>query len=172
MLDLLSLGNFAPQAIRSPAPPPATGAVDPALYPVNTGSIDERHAAGTLLAADGQVAPFGAAPPAFKATAITAGAATQQELVVEWVSGGATAPFTQHDAAGLVVDLSNANLGTVHAIYTGPQSLDLKPPSLPASRSSTTGANGQAVARGRQCDSGDLGVSERRRVCHRFEQRA
>ena len=143
VLDLLSLGNFSPASYTFTGTATGGGAVDPALYPVNTGTLDESAtAAGTLLAVDGLVAPFGAAPPAFNATAITAGAATQQELVVEWVSGGASAPFSQHDAAGLVVDLSNANLGTVHAIYTGPQSLDLKPPSLPASPLiTTTGAN-------------------------------
>lgn len=138
-LDLLSLGNFAPASYTFTGTAAGGGAVDPAAYLVNTGSIDESgRPAGTLLAVDGIVAAFGAAPPDLNATAITAGAATQQTLVVEW-KGGATAPFSKHDASGIIVDLANTALD-LQAIYTGPQSLDLK--SLPASPLiTTTGAD-------------------------------
>ena len=81
-----------------------------------------------LLAVDGLVSPFGAAPPDFHATAIALGTATEQRLVVEWVNGGATAPFTSANTSGLVVDLSNANLGSVHHIVTVPGTLDLTRP--------------------------------------------
>src|SRR5205807_2273695 len=61
------------------------------------------------------------APPDFTATAITAGTATEQRLVVEWINGAAaTAPFISASSAGLVVDLKNAALGTIHEIRTGP----------------------------------------------------
>src|SRR5207237_735797 len=44
-----------------------------------------------------------------------------QRLVVEWINGaGATAPFTSASSSGLVVNLSNAALGTIHEIRTGP----------------------------------------------------
>ena len=134
-LDLLALGNFAAASYSFTGTATGGGAVDPAMYAVNTGSIDESGtAAGTLLAVDGIVAPFGAAPPDFESTAISPGTATQQALVVEWTAG-TTAPFVTHDAAGLIIDLANPALSTVHTIYTGPSSLDLK--SLPASPTRT-----------------------------------
>jgi hypothetical protein len=88
---------------------------------------------------DGTVNPFGSAPPDFTATAITAGTATEQRLVIEWINGGATAPFLSDSSAGLVVALNNANLGTIHEIRTGPAALDLKTlSSFPASPLITT----------------------------------
>src|SRR5213082_30637 len=95
---------------------------NPSAYALNTGSLDESATpAGTLLQVDGIVNAFGSAPPDFTATAITAGTATEQRLVVEWTNAaGATAPFTSASSSGLVVDLSNAALGTIHEIRTGP----------------------------------------------------
>jgi hypothetical protein len=138
VLDVMSLGNFAPAGFNF-AGTGATAA-DPSAYAVNTGSLDESAtAASTLLQVDGMVNPFGSAPPDFTATAITAGTATEQRLVVEWINGGATAPFTSDSSAGLVVDLNNAALGTIHEIRTGPKALDLKDPtSFPASPLITT----------------------------------
>jgi len=143
-LDLLQLGEFAPAAYNFAGTATGGGAVDPAAYPVSTGAIDESGtAAGTLLAVDGFVTPFGAAPPAFDATAVTKGSATAQVLVVEWPKGS-TAPFTSNSANGLIVNLGSADLGTLHSIYTGPQALDLT--SLPASPLITaTGASGTLV---------------------------
>jgi hypothetical protein len=118
-LDLLSIGSFASSAFNFAG----TGGQNAtaAAYAVNTGSLDESAVpAGTLLQVDGIVTPFGSAPPDFSATAITPGASTPQQLVIEWVNGGATAPFTSVSSAGLVVNLANANLGTVHYIRTGP----------------------------------------------------
>src|SRR2546429_3704491 len=90
-------------------------------YVVNTGSTDESAtAAGTLLKADGFVSAFGSAPPDFDATSVTPGSAVGSQLIVEWSNGGATAPFTSYTSAGLVVDLSNTNLGTTHLNRTGP----------------------------------------------------
>ena len=137
-LNILSLGNFAPAGFNF-AGTGTTGA-NPTAYVVNTGSLDESAtAAGTLLQLDGIVNPFGSAPPDFTASAITAGAATEQHLVVEWINGGATAPFLSDSSAGLVVDLNNANLGAIHEIRTGPAALDLKTlSSSPASPLITT----------------------------------
>lgn len=143
-LDLLQLGGFAPAAYSFAGTATGGGAVDPAAYPVSTGAIDESGtAAGTLLAVDGIVTPFGAAPPAFIATAITKGSATEQVLAVEWPKGS-TAPFTSASPSGIIVNLANADLGTLHSIYTGPQALDLK--TLPASPLiSANGASGTLV---------------------------
>jgi hypothetical protein len=145
-MDLLTLANYTPSGFDFSGTATGGGAVSPATYPVNTGTIDESGtAAGTLLAVDGFVTPFGSAPPAFDATTITPGSATEQALVVEWVNGGASAPFIPPiSAKGIVVDLANPDLGLVHSITTGPQTLDLK--SLPASPLiTTTGATGSLL---------------------------
>jgi hypothetical protein len=131
-LDVLSLANFAPQGFKFAG----TGAdgqdVSPDSYLVNTGSHNESALApDTLLQAQGIVAPFGSAPPAFNATTVTQGTATLQQLVVDWENGGVTTPFSSVSSAGLVVDLTHPDLGVMHVIRTGPASLDLK--SLPAS---------------------------------------
>ena len=133
-VDILTLGNLAPAAFNFAGT--GTTVANPAAYLVNTGTLDESAvAAGTLLQLDGFVTSFGAAPPDFSATSIAQGSATEQRLVVEWASG-ATAPFTSASSSGLVVDLSNVNLGSVHHIRTGPAMLDLK--TLPASPLITT----------------------------------
>jgi hypothetical protein len=136
-LDVLSLGNFAPAGFNFAGTGSGGQSANPGAYALNTGSLDESGAAaGTLLQVDGIVNAFGSAPPDFTATAITAGTATEQRLVVEWINGGATAPFISNSSAGLVVDLNSPELGTVHYVRTGPATLDLK--SLPASPLITT----------------------------------
>ena len=126
-LDVLSLANFAPQGFKFAGTGAGGQEVSPDSYVVNTGSVDESAlAANTLLQAQGIVAPFGSAPPAFNATTVTQGSATLQQLVIEWVNGGATKPFTSIGSTGLVVDLANADLGSTHVIRTGPATLDLK----------------------------------------------
>jgi uncharacterized protein DUF4382 len=133
-LDVLSLGNFEPSALTFAGT--GTAAANDAVaasYAVNTPGIDESAtAAGTLLEAVGLVAPFGSAPPDFTASAVTPGTSTPQTLVVEWENGGAAQPFSSASSAGLVVDLSNANLSsTIRYIATGPTKTDLT--TLPAS---------------------------------------
>lgn len=141
-VNLLTLANFAPAGFNFAGTGMAGQDANPASYALNTGSLDESAvAANTLLQVDGFVTAFGSAPPDFTANAITPGASIQQELVAEWVSGGATNPFVSASSAGLVVDLTNSSLGTTHYIRTGPNSVDLK--SLPASPTITTvGATG------------------------------
>lgn len=133
-LNLLSIGDFQPSALKftGTGTASANDAV-PASYAVNTPGIDESAtAAGTLLQAYGVVTPFGSAPPDFTAGSVTAGTATPQTLVVEWEKGGAAHPFVSATSAGLVVDLTNANLSsTIRYIATGPTQTDLT--TLPAS---------------------------------------
>jgi len=142
-LDVLSLGAFAPSLFTFTG----TGAngqdATPTAYAVNTGSLDTSAiAAGTLpVLASGIASPFGSAPPDFTAAAITPGAATLQTLVVEWNTPGAAAPFTSATSAGLIVNLGDANLGTLHEIRTGPTAVDLN--TLPASPLITTVGAGQ-----------------------------
>jgi hypothetical protein len=133
-LNVLSIGGFAPGALTftGTGTSSANDAVA-ASYAVKTPGIDESATvAGTLLEAYGIVTPFGSAPPDFTASSVTSGAATAQTLVVEWENGGAASPFSSASSAGLVVDLSNANLSsTIRYIATGPTRTDLR--TLPAS---------------------------------------
>jgi hypothetical protein len=141
LLDVLSLGNFAPVALNFAGTGAGGQDANPAAYSVNTGSLDQSAvAAGTLLQVDGLVTPFGAAPPDFTAHAITPGTETSQQLIVEWVSGGSTTPFTHIGSDYLEVNLADPLIVGVHQIHTGPATLDLK--SLAASPHITTiGAN-------------------------------
>lgn len=136
-LDLLSLGGFpggfAPAGFDfAGTGSSASNDASAAAYVVNTGSLDTSAlTAGMPVLANGIVTPFGSAPPDFTASAITPGSSTLQTLVVEWTNGGSAAPFSSNTAAGLTVNLSDANLGATHYIRTGPTTVDLK--TLPAS---------------------------------------
>jgi len=135
-LDVLSLGNFAPNGFNFTGTGTSTAEdANPAAYAVNTGSIDESGtAAGTLLQGIGIVSAFGSAPPDLTATTSIPGVSTEQQLVVEWLAGN-THPFTSVSSTGLVVDLTST-LIDLDYIRTGPAELALK--SLPASPLITT----------------------------------
>jgi hypothetical protein len=136
-LDMLSLGNLDPAAFHFEGTSQPGQNTSAAAYIVDTGALDESAVpSGTLLEANGVVTPFSSAPPNFTAATITSGTATLQQLVVEWVNGGAVSPFSQATSAGLIVNLGNGDLGTIHYIRTGPVTVDLK--SLPASPLITT----------------------------------
>jgi hypothetical protein len=139
-LNMLTLQNYEPAAFSfSGTGAAAAQDASPTAYLVNTGATDESGtAAGTLLRIDGLVNAFGAAPPDFTATAITPGTATEQELVVTWTDAGSgtVKPFTSYSAAGLIVNLGNANITATHYIRTGPTTVDLI--TLPSSPLITT----------------------------------
>jgi hypothetical protein len=122
-LDLLEIGPYAPATFNFAG----TGSVsandaNPASYLLGTGTVDESAtAAGTLLRADGFVAPFGSAPPDFVATDVAPGTSEESDLIVQWSTGSA-APFTSYDSTSLVVNLSGAALAE---LVTGPQSTPL-----------------------------------------------
>ena len=66
LLDVLSLGNFAPAGFNFAGTGTAGQDANPSAYALNTGSLDESAiAAGTLLQVDGIVNAFGSAPPDF-----------------------------------------------------------------------------------------------------------
>jgi hypothetical protein len=77
---------------------------------------------------DGLVAPFGSAPPAFDATAISSEASVPASLQVRWT--GTATPFSALNAAGLSINLTNATIASA-IIRVGPESIALA--SLPAS---------------------------------------
>ncbi len=138
-LDLLSLGRFAPDVFNFAGTGPSGHDATAAAYAVDTSAVPPGGPAtttGELLQMQGTVAPFGAAPPDFAARALTPGPSSLQTLVIDWINGGSTSPFTTISAAGLVVNLADANLGLTHEIRTGPAALDLK--TLPASPLITT----------------------------------
>jgi hypothetical protein len=122
-LNLLSLGtaNFPASSFNFAGTGTAAGNDAAATsYVVNTGTADQSAIpAGTLLRIDGFPTSYGAAPPDFNATAVTAGSAEPASLVVEWSGGtGTTAPFTSYDGTSLVLNLANASTAEV---VTGPQ---------------------------------------------------
>jgi len=131
-MNLQLLGNFQPSSFSFTGTQTGGGATSPATYCVNTGSLDlssitaaTANSAQPLVRVDGFVAPFGAAPPDFNATAVTLGTATtDQQLILEWVAG-TTTPFTSLAATGLVPDLSPSVLTGLHEIRTGPNSQDV-----------------------------------------------
>lgn len=139
-LNMLTLQNYEPAAFSFSGTGASAGQdASPTAYVVNTGAADESGTtAGTLLRIDGLVTAFGAAPPDFTATAITPGTATEQELVVTWTDtgSGTVKPFTSYSAAGLIVNLGNANITATHYIRTGPTTVDLT--TLPSSPLITT----------------------------------
>lgn len=114
-VNLISLGGYQPAALTFTGTGSAAGA-----YAVSSSVDLSAVAANTLVRFDGTVTPFGAAPPDFTATAATKGSDAEQVLVVDWVNSGTAAPFTTATSAGLVVDMSNANLGTLHTVQSGP----------------------------------------------------
>ena len=144
-LDLLSLGRFAPAtAINFSGTGTSGHDASYSAYAVDTSAVPPGPVttAGELLQVQGNVTPFGAAPPDFTASTLTPGPSSLQTLVVDWANGGSTAPFSSISSSGLVVNLADANLGSgsIHEIRTGPASLDLK--SLPQSPLiTTTGAD-------------------------------
>lgn len=127
VMGLVSIGLFDSSAFDFTGTGVAAGSdATPAAYAVNTGALDlSATPAGTQLYADGLVTAFGSAPPDFTAAAVTAAPAIDSILQVEWTTPGASAPFSSINTSGLVVDLSNANLGAVHSVSTGTFAFDL-----------------------------------------------
>jgi hypothetical protein len=107
------------------------GAVTPASYAVNTGSlaIPAGVAVGGPLWIDGTTTRFGSAPPDFNASAVNAEVSVPARLQVDWTSAGTTAPFATLTSAGLTIDLNNANYSS-GVIRVGSESIDLKTPGL------------------------------------------
>jgi hypothetical protein len=81
----------------------------------------------------GFVAPFGEAPPDFVASTVIDHAALPAVLGIGWGQEGTSAPFLTLGPNGLVLDLSNPDIGMRHHLLVGARVLDLL--TLPASPS-------------------------------------
>jgi hypothetical protein len=81
----------------------------------------------------GFVAPFGEAPPDFVASTVIDHAALPAVLGIGWGQEGTSAPFLTLGPNGLVLDLSNPDIGVRHHLLVGARVLDLL--TLPASPS-------------------------------------
>ena len=147
-LDLGLLGNYIPDPFSFVGTQSGGGTGNPDAYCVNTGSLDlsaitaaSANSAQPLVRVDGLVAPFGAGPPDFNATAATLGSATtDQQLILEWTGGGTGSPFTTTQANSLVPNMTLSNFNGIHEIRTGPNNLDVT--TLPAGFSITPVAVG------------------------------
>ncbi len=124
-VNALEIDNHAP-SVFSFAGTGITSSEDanPASYALNTGSFDASTlSAGTLLEANGFVAPFGSAPPDFNASTVANMTNGISTLIVEWTSG-TTAPFSSAGSSGIVVNLGNSSI-TSAIMRTGPQTVQL-----------------------------------------------
>ena len=144
-LDLLGINEW-PASVFTFAGTGATQNSDPANYKVSANAVDYSTLVGSYAAGNGFVSAFGAAPPDFTASGLTAAASLDSRLQIEYVNGGSTTPFASVSSTALTADLADPKLGALHALILGPQSTDLT--TLPASPSivpATTGRNTFAI---------------------------
>ena len=156
-LNLQSIGEWPAGAFNfAGTGPSAAQDAAPASYAISAGSIDLTTLQGAPVAADGIVSAFGAAPPDFKATAVTAVKTVDSRLSADWGASGTVIPLTAVSSASVAVNLADPNLGTVHSLVAGGFSTDLT--TLPASPTivpATTGPGRASFAIG----SAAVGVS-------------
>jgi hypothetical protein len=111
--------SFAGSGTSAAADPVATA------FTVNTGALTNPDpTVGDPLWIDGLVAPFGSAPPAFDATAISSEASVPASLQVQWMGTGTKTPFSVLSATGLSINLTNTSIASA-VIRIGPESLAL-----------------------------------------------
>ncbi len=95
-------------------------------YQVATGALAlASGAVGDPVDASGFVAPFGAAPPDFTASALVDPASVPAELTIGWGAAGTPRPFASYGGASLVPDLGNAAIGARHTLEIGAETIDL-----------------------------------------------
>jgi hypothetical protein len=126
-MDLTTLGGWEPLDMAFTGTGSAAGAdSNPASYLINTAGLDTSAVTtGSVARIDGNVTPFGSAPPDFVATAITPAGSTEQVLIVNFL-GGEPNPFSPAaSASGLSVNVLSSHLGPSHVVMTGPFSFDL-----------------------------------------------
>lgn len=132
VLDLATINGW-PASVYNFAGNGATAGGNPtaATFAVNTGTLDESAlAATTPLWLDGFVNAFGAAPPAFTASAATQEAAVPATLRALWATTGTTTPFTAIASTGFSLNLTNTALSSA-VIQVGAETITLS--TLPAS---------------------------------------
>lgn len=101
---------------------------DPGNYQISTGTLSLTGvSAGQTAEVIGFVTPFGSAPPDFEGNTVV----NQLNLVmpallgIGWGDTGTTAPFVTMNSDGLVLDVSNPNIGERHYLFAGWQLIDL-----------------------------------------------
>lgn len=99
---------------------------NPDQYEVDTGALTLAGVEpGDPVRVRGFVAPFGAAPPDFDAIAVFNAAQMPAALGVNWKLPGSAAAFPALEAAQIVVDLDNPDLGLLHHVRRGGVFTDL-----------------------------------------------
>jgi hypothetical protein len=97
-------------------------------YVINTGSLSVSPSPSGALFPSlyqfvGTANTFGQGPPYFNATSVTPASSLPQQLILEWVGGGSSNPFTSVGANGLYVNLQDPDLtgtGAVHVLKNDP----------------------------------------------------
>lgn len=106
---------------------------DPLDYQVETGTLPlnelEVDKAARVF---GFVTPFGEAPPDFVGRTVIDHRDIPAALGIGWGLSGTTAPFSSMNPTGLVLDMSNAQIGTRHHLLLGRELVDLFDLSGPA----------------------------------------
>jgi hypothetical protein len=127
-LDLTSIDrhraaafNFAGTGV-SPAQDAVASSYDVDTGNLNSNSLDVGRAARVF----GFVTPFGTAPPDFEGRTLVDFRDVPALLSIGWGLAGTSAPFTQLDANGIVIDNRNSSIGARHFIVIGPQLIDVK----------------------------------------------
>jgi hypothetical protein len=125
-LSLTSLGGRSAAAFDfSGTGTAATNDATADGYVVGTGALDLANSTpGAPVEATGMVAPFGAAPPDFSATALLDPTTLNAELVVDWGAGSAM-PFVQFTSAEIDVNVHDPAIGPRHTLALGPQQIDI-----------------------------------------------
>ena len=127
-LDLTSIDRHRAAAFdfagtgASPAQDAVASSYDVDTGNLNLNSLDVGRAARVF----GFVTPFGTAPPDFEGRTLVDFRDVPALLSIGWGVSGTSAPFTQLDANGIVIDNHNSNIGARHFIAIGPQLIDVK----------------------------------------------
>jgi hypothetical protein len=105
---------------------------DPMNYEVATGTLNLSGASvGEPTKLIGFPTAFGWAPPDFDARTLVDLPRLPAMLTLSYGPAGTTAPFSSQEAAALVLNLENPDIGRLHFLSVGPRVLDLL--ALPAS---------------------------------------
>jgi len=146
-LNLLAIGDWPINSFNfAGTGTSAAQDANPASYSLGAGSIDLTALQGLTVAADGNVAAFGAAPPDFVATSVAAVKTLDSRLSVDWGASGTVTPFNAVSSTSVSANLTDPNLGSVHSLVAGPNVTDLKTlPSSPAVVPATTGRPSFAI---------------------------
>ncbi|NNF50799.1 MAG: metallophosphoesterase [Gammaproteobacteria bacterium] len=99
---------------------------DPDNYEIATGALDNASLSeGAAVKVFGFVNSFGEAPPDFEARSFADYSDSRAMLAIGWGPNGTTAPFADLGPDGMLLDLSNPEIGGRHYIRQGDVFIDL-----------------------------------------------